>query len=282
MTTRASAWRSMVLRMSWDDHQAPPAVALPIGDFFCQGWGEYAPLTSELVVVAPYGGLNCYFPMPFRHSARVSIENLADEDTVLYYQLDYSLRDVPTTAGYFHAYWQRNNPLPKGDAHTIVKGVTGRGAYVGTYLAVGVNSPGWWGEGEVKFFIDEDEEFPTICGTGTEDYFGGAWDFDVPGQGYTTFSSNYLGLHQVVRSRWALPVPDPFRDVPLACTRPGRFSLRPHGHGAGPRVAPRPTVPHAHRRHCFGRLLVLGPAGRPGERPPARGARSGEQTRVKA
>ncbi len=224
MTTRASAWRSMVLRMSWDDHQAPPAVALPIGDFFCQGWGEYAPLTSELVVVAPYGGLNCYFPMPFRHSARVSIENLADEDTVLYYQLDYSLRDVPTTAGYFHAYWRRSNPLPKGGVHTIVKGVTGRGAYVGTYLAVGVNSPGWWGEGEVKFFIDEDEEFPTICGTGTEDYFGGAWDFDVPGQGYTTFSSNYLGLHQVVRPdglyqsqtrfgmyRWHAPDPVDFR-----------------------------------------------------------------------
>jgi hypothetical protein len=66
-------------------------------------------------------------------------------------------------------------------------------------LAVGVNGPGWWGEGEVKFFIDEDKEFPTICGTGTEDYFGGAWNFDVPGQGYSTFSSSYIGLHQVIR-----------------------------------------------------------------------------------
>ena len=114
MTTRASAWRSMVLRMSWDDHHAPPAVALPIGDFFCQGWGEYAPLTSELVVVAPYGGLNSYFPMPFRDSARVSIENLADEDTVLYYQLDYSLPRRPDNGRVFPCLLAAEQPATEG------------------------------------------------------------------------------------------------------------------------------------------------------------------------
>ena len=72
-------------------------------------------------------------------------------------------------------------------------------SYVGTYLAWGVNRPGWWGEGEIKFYLDGDDDFPTICGTGTEDYFGGAWNFDVPGQGYTAFTTPYLGLHQVLR-----------------------------------------------------------------------------------
>ena len=73
------------------------------------------------------------------------------------------------------------------------------GAYCGTYLAVGTNGPGWWGEGEVKFYLDGDDEYPSICGMGTEDYFGGAWDFDVPGHGYTVFSAPFLGLNQVIR-----------------------------------------------------------------------------------
>jgi hypothetical protein len=196
--TRPENWRHLVLRMSWDGGEEAPAVAAPLGDFFCQGWSEFAPLSSELVVVAPYAALNCYFPMPFRRSAEVSVENLGPNDAVLYYQLDYSLREVPEAAGYLHAHWRRSDPVPRGEVHTIVEGIEGRGSYVGTYLAVGVNTPGWWGEGEVKFYIDGDGEFPTVCGTGTEDYFGGAWNFDVPGQGYTTFSSSYLGMHQVI------------------------------------------------------------------------------------
>jgi hypothetical protein len=116
--------------------------------------------------------------------------------------------------------------VKRGEVHTIVEGIRGRGRYIGTYLAVGVNWPGWWGEGEVKFFIDDDDEFPTVCGTGTEDYFGGAWDFDVPGEGYTTFSTNYLGMHQVIRPdglyrsqtrfgmyRWHVPDPIDFREA---------------------------------------------------------------------
>src|ERR1700677_1447692 len=76
LTTRSDAWRSLVLRMSWDGNNGPPAVAVPLGDFFCQGWAEYAPLVSEPIVVAPNGGMNCYFPMPFRRSARITLENL--------------------------------------------------------------------------------------------------------------------------------------------------------------------------------------------------------------
>jgi hypothetical protein len=209
----------MVLRMSWDGLDEAPAVVVPLGDFFCQGWGEFAPLVSEPIVVAPHGGMNCYFPMPFRKSARISIENLGPADQVVYYQVDYGLGEIPDDLGYLHATWRRANPVPSGEVFTVLDGAAGRGSYVGTYLAVGVNSPGWWGEGEMKFFFD-DEAYPTICGTGTEDYFGGAWDFEVPGQGYSTYSSSFLGLHQVIRPdglyrsqtrfgmyRWHLPDP---------------------------------------------------------------------------
>ena len=197
ITSHNESWRSLLLRMRWDGADAEPAVIAPLGDFFCEGWCTFAPLTSELVVVGSHGGLNSYFPMPFRTAARLSVENVSTEDVVVYYQVDYALRAVPESAGYFHAHWKRNNPVQRGEIHEILD-AKGHGAYAGTYLAVGVNGPGWWGEGEVKFFIDADEEFPTICGTGTEDYFGGAWNFDVPDRGYTTFSANYLGMHQYI------------------------------------------------------------------------------------
>jgi hypothetical protein len=222
--TRPASWRELILRVRWDDSQGEPAIAVPLGDFFCQGWAEFSPLMSELVVVAPYGGLNCYAPMPFRTGARMTIENLGATAVPLYYQVDYSLFEVPGDTGYLHATWKRSSPMPAGQVHTIVSGVEGHGRYLGTYLAVGVNGPGWWGEGEVKFYLDGDAGFPTICGTGTEDYFGGAWNFDVPGQGYTPFTSPYLGLHQVIKPdglyasqtrfgmyRWHVPDPIDFR-----------------------------------------------------------------------
>src|SRR3954467_1141371 len=127
------------------------------------------------------------------------MENLGDEPVTLYFQITYALDDVPDDLAYFHAQWRRDNPLQYKDVHTLVDGVRGKGQYVGTYMAWGVNNSGWWGEGEIKFYLDGDQEFPTICGTGTEDYFGGAWNFDVPGQGYTPFSTPFMGLPQVLR-----------------------------------------------------------------------------------
>ena len=137
--------------------------------------------------------------MPFRTAARITIENLTDQECTLYYQITYALAEVPEDAAYFHAQWRRSNPLADGAVHTLLDGVHGAGHYAGTYLAWGSNSSGWWGEGEIKFYLDGDEEFPTICGTGTEDYFGGAWNFDVPGHGYTSFSTPFLGLHQILK-----------------------------------------------------------------------------------
>ena len=197
LTTHVNNWRRLVLRFYWDDDPRP-AVEVPVGDFFGQGWGKFAQLSSLPIAVNPNGGFNCYWAMPFRSSARITLENLAEESVVVYYQVDYTLADQGDNVAYFHSQWRRSNPLPSKEVHTILDGIEGGGHYVGTYLAWGVNSTGWWGEGELKFFLDGDDEFPTICGTGTEDYFGGAWNFDVPGEGYTAFSTPFLGLHQII------------------------------------------------------------------------------------
>lgn len=198
LTTHPDHWRSLLLRAYWDG-DPKPAIEVPVGDFFGQGWCTFAQLSSSMVAVNPHGGLNSYWPMPFRTGARLSLENLTPASVVVYYQMTYETGAVDEHDGYLHAQWRRSNPVPTGSVHTLLDGVRGAGQYVGTYLAWGVNSRGWWGEGEVKFYLDDDEEFPTICGTGTEDYVGGAWNFDVPGQGYTTYTTPWLGLHQIIR-----------------------------------------------------------------------------------
>jgi len=120
----------------------------------------------------------------------------------VYYQITYALTTVPADAAYFHAQFRRTNPLPYKEVYTLVDGIKGSGHYVGTYMAWGVNNNGWWGEGEIKFFMDGDKEYPTICGTGTEDYFCGSYDFDLGKEkgGYREFSTPYTGLSQVIRS----------------------------------------------------------------------------------
>jgi hypothetical protein len=199
LTVHPTHWRKLVLRMYWDN-EATPSVETPIGDFFCMGWGERANLTSLPVCVNPAGGFNCYWEMPFRGHARITVENLSpDEVRGFYYQVNYTLTDVPQDRAYFHAQWRRSNPLPYMQDHTILEGVRGQGHFVGTYLAWGVNNTGWWGEGEIKFFMDGDTQWPTIAGTGTEDYFGGAWNFEFPQGQYGVFSSPYSGLPQVIK-----------------------------------------------------------------------------------
>lgn len=198
MTCFPDAWRSLVLRMYWDGEEYP-SVETPYGDFFCNGWCERSNVNSLAVAVNPAGGMNSYWPMPFKKSAKITIENLKDKPVTLFYQIDYTLTDIPDNVGYFHAQWRRDNPLKYKEVHTILDGVKGQGHYVGTYIAWGVNNNGWWGEGEVKFYLDGDKEFPTICGTGTEDYFGGAWNFEFPPGQYGVFSSLYSGLSQVIK-----------------------------------------------------------------------------------
>ncbi len=193
--------RFAVLRFYWDG-ESDPSVEVPIGDFFASGWGRYAQVSSLAVCANPLRGYNSYWQMPFRKSARITVENIGDDPLVLFYQIDYTLTDVPADMAYFHAQFRRTNPLPYKSDYVILDGVKGWGQYVGTYLAWGVHNNGWWGEGEIKFFIDGDSKFPTICGTGTEDYFCGSHGFQVGPENarhYQEFTTPYSGLAQVIR-----------------------------------------------------------------------------------
>lgn len=198
LTVHPEQWRRLVLRCYWDGEETP-SVETPLGDFFANGWCERCNITSLAVCVNPAGGFNCYWEMPFRRSARITVENVTPDDVRgFYYQITYALTEVPEDLGYFHAQWRRSNPLAYMDVHTLLDGVQGEGHFVGTYLAWQVNSTGWWGEGEIKFYMDGDA-WPTICGTGTEDYFGGAWNFEFPRGQYGVFSSPYSGMPQVIQ-----------------------------------------------------------------------------------
>jgi len=197
--TPTGNWRFSILRMYWDGEK-DPSVEVPVGDFFAMGWGKYAPVTSLAVCVNPGSAFNSYWQMPFRKHARITMENLDSEPMRLYYQIDYTQTQVSADAAYFHAQFRRVNPLPYKQVVTIIDGVQGKGQYVGTYLAWGVHSNGWWGEGEIKFYLDGDKDFPTINGTGTEDYFCGSYDFENQEKHrYEEFTSPYSGLIQVLR-----------------------------------------------------------------------------------
>ena len=192
--------RFNILRIYWDGEEMP-SVECPAGDFFACGMGQYVQVNSLAVCVNPKSGFNCYWAMPFRKSCKVTMTNIDEKPMTLYYQIDYTLTDVPDDMAYLHAQFRRVNPVAYKDVYTILDGVRGQGQYVGTYMTWGSNSPGWWGEGEIKFYMDGDQEFPTICGTGTEDYFCGSYGFTKPeGGGYQDFCTPYAGMPQVIMS----------------------------------------------------------------------------------
>jgi hypothetical protein len=197
--TPTGNWRLSILRMYWDG-EADPSVEVPVGDFFGMGWNKYAPLSSLAICVNPGSAFNSYWPMPFRKKARITLENLDEKPMVIYYQIDYTKAAVPADAAYFHAQYRRVSSVPYKQVYNILDGVEGKGQYVGTYLAWGVHNNGWWGEGEIKFYLDGDTTFPTINGTGTEDYFNGSYDFENQlTHQYETFTSPYSGLAQVIK-----------------------------------------------------------------------------------
>ncbi|MCJ7737066.1 MAG: DUF2961 domain-containing protein, partial [Anaerolineae bacterium] len=207
ITVDAKAYRDTVLRIYWDNEEKP-SVEVPLGDFFCNGHGLRCDVNSLPVAVNPVGGFNCYWPMPFQEHARVTIENQSDEGIFgFFYQITYALTAVPANAAYFHSQWRRSVTSREVPEHLILEGVEGLGHYVGTYLAWTQFSNGWWGEGEVKFFVDGDGEYPTICGTGTEDYFGGAWCFgSEPDPKKTqTYSTPFLGYPLYVGDEGRVP-----------------------------------------------------------------------------
>ena len=233
--TPTGNWRYSIIRIYWDGESAP-SVEAPVGDFFCMGWGRYSPLRSLAVCVNPGSAFNCYWPMPFHKKCRITMENIDDADMTLYYQVDYVLTDLPSDAAYFHARFRRVSRLGYKDNYVLVDSIRGKGQYVGTYLAYGAHENGWWGEGEIKFYIDGDTDYPTICGTGTEDYFCGSYDFDthtrnvagVDVSRYTEFCSPYSGLAQVIRGDGHYDVMQRFGLYRWHITDPIRFekSLR--------------------------------------------------------
>jgi hypothetical protein len=228
--TPTGNWRYSILRFYWDD-ETTPSVETPVGDFFGMGWNQYAPLNSLAVCVNPGSAFNCYWPMPFRKKCRITMENLDEKDMLLYYSVDYTLTDVPADAAYFHAQFRRVNPTRYKQPYVLIDSIHGRGQYVGTYMAWGVHNNSWWGEGEIKFFMDGDTDFPTICGTGTEDYFCGSYDFDtkkknaagVVETNYTEFSTAYAGLPQVIRGDGHYSVSQRFGLYRWHITDPIRF-----------------------------------------------------------
>ena len=195
ITSDIPRYRDLVLRFYWD-HEEDPSVEVPMGDFFAMGHDAVPHLVHSLpVVVAPRRGCNSYWQMPFRSHARITLENGGPEEAnVLAYRVLYKLHEIPEDAAYFHAQWRRSMTRRDYPEHVIVDDIKGRGLYVGTYLAWVALSQGWWGEGEVKFYIDGDKEFPTMADNGTEDYFGGAWGFADQEGLEQSFNAPFLGL----------------------------------------------------------------------------------------
>lgn len=216
ITVLESVHRLMVFRVYYDNAKKP-SIEVPLGDFFCNGIDGLALVNAMPIVVNPKGGMNCYWPMPFRKHIRIEVANDGPKPIEhVFYQVTYALQDVPGDAAYLHAQWRRSMTTREHPEHTILeltgpgskpsrgKGAKGErprgGHYVGTYLVWSQLSNGWWGEGEVKFFIDGDPpDAPTICGTGTEDYFGGAWGFVMDHAKLLAphpYSTNFLGYPQ--------------------------------------------------------------------------------------
>lgn len=196
MTLDIQHHRDIILRMYWEE-QEYPSVECPIGDFFCNSWQQSQNILALPINVNPVGGFNCYLPMPFRKRARITVSNDSPRDlNSFYYTINYTLETVDDTALFFHAQWRRENPTRYKTYYTLVDGIRGRGQYIGTFMAWQQNSSTWWGEGEMLMYLDGDTTYPTIIGTGTEDYFGGAWGFER--HGYSeSFSAPYLGYIDV-------------------------------------------------------------------------------------
>ena len=198
--TDSAKWGRKLLLRIYFDGQKNPCVNAPLSDFFANAdYNEYRQISSLAMCYNPGKAMNCYFEMPYFKGFRLEIENSGAEDANIYYQIDCEEKKIPEESLYFHAQFRRVNPLPYKEVYTIVDGIKGNGLYVGTYMHWGVKSNGWWGEGEIKFYIDGDTEFPSICGTGTEDYFCGAYNFDVNGE-YIEFSTPYSGLSKVSKT----------------------------------------------------------------------------------
>src|SRR5665213_891387 len=205
-----AALRGLKVEMYWDGAKTP-AVQAPLGDFFCQSLGHMVAFENACFYSPEGRSFNCLVPMPFRKSAKIVVVNESGHDNGIYYEVDATLGDKHTGDSlYFHSYWRRENPTTLRRDMTILPHIEGRGRFLGCNLGVRQNHSTtnfWWGEGEVKIYCDGDQQFPTLCGTGTEDYIG-------DGYGQDKFHCRYSGNQYVSSSHdaygfYRLHIPDP-------------------------------------------------------------------------
>ena len=196
-----------ILRIFWED-QEYPSVEAPLSAFFGCAYdenfidrdGNYPVLNSAAMLVAPGRGFNCYFEMPFKKHCRISMENRGDKEENLYYIITGCHCDVPDNIGYFHASYRQEHPVTKGRSYTVIDGIHGKGQFLGVTLAAGMNGHNTcWVEGEARMYLDDDK-YPSIHYTGTEDYFCGSYGFgnDIYRKNYQTFSGLYSGLFAIL------------------------------------------------------------------------------------
>ena len=199
--------RSLRLQFFWDG-SSKPAVDVPLGDFFVYNLGKQVAFESALFSSGEGRSYNCYIPMPFKKAAKILLINEGKERVKLYYDIDFLHHKLPSNALYFHAYWNRQQSAHLGEDYILLPKVEGKGRFLG--ISVGLNTDtsygkSWWGEGEVKMYLDGDSKYPTINGTGAEDYLGSAW-------GLGTFINTYQGCTiandstgQFCFYRWHIP-----------------------------------------------------------------------------
>jgi hypothetical protein len=210
--------RELVFRIYWDGAEKP-AVESPLGDFYGLGFGKYVEYKSAPIAIGGSMALNCYWPMPFAKGARLTMTNEGSEPVNnCYFNIDYRLDDKPEQEiRYFHTQYRQAYPVPKGEDYLVLQ-TEGSGHYVGCFLSVMANSNGWWGEGNDKFYVDGSTK-PTIEGTGSEDYYCGAWDFQHafwnPYHGVPYYDNKEKGGEKrgILNTcyRWHLLDPVPFR-----------------------------------------------------------------------
>lgn len=202
--------RSLRIEMFWD-RRSTPAVAAPLGDFFGIGLGRRVPFECDLFSDPEGRSFNCYIPMPFRTGARIVIYNDSNIPVTLFYDVNLVVHQaLNPSALYFHAYWNRENKTKAGKDFEVLPKVSGKGRFIGMNVGIRTDSlygKSWWGEGEVKMYLDGDKPLPTLVGTGTEDYIGTAW-----GQG--KFAHRFQGcpLADEKNRQWSFyryHVPDP-------------------------------------------------------------------------
>lgn len=198
---RAKMLRKIVVRAYWDG-QEYPSIECPLGDFMGIAHAKVTSYQSVAHSVSELAGLNIWIPMPFNKSARMTLTNESEKEFQLYYQIDYTVNDQhKDDVGRLHVCFRRENPTTQGKDFEILPKRTGKGRFIGAVIGVRTLHPGWWGEGEIKIYKDGDTDFPTICGTGSEDWVALAY-----GVQQTTFQ--YHGCNLNFKSASTVQVKD--------------------------------------------------------------------------